>query len=157
MTFDSNEPLLGIGIAAKKLGVSPELLRLYEREGLVVTHKTKSGHRLYSEKDLEWINGFREQMTENRMNIAGVRMLLALMPCWDIKSNSSKTVCKTCKAYKNSHVVCWTLTVRESNGCKDGSCRECEVYILACQADKLNHMHVVIDDKIPGYSKNLNE
>ena len=67
MTFDSNEPLLGIGIAAKKLGVSPELLRLYEREGLVVAHKTKSGHRLYSERDLEWIDCFREQITKNKM------------------------------------------------------------------------------------------
>ena len=44
MAFDSNEPLLGIGLAAKKLGVSPELLRLYEREGLVITHKTNIVH-----------------------------------------------------------------------------------------------------------------
>ncbi|NHZ84700.1 MAG: MerR family transcriptional regulator [Planctomycetia bacterium] len=146
MTFDSNEPLLGIGLAAKKLGVSPELLRLYEREGLVLTHKTRSGHRLYSEKDLEWISGFRKQITENRMNIAGVRLLLALMPCWDIKVKCSKASRKNCKAYKNSHVVCWTLSEQGSNICRESDCRECEVYKHACQADKLNHMHVVIDD-----------
>ncbi len=146
MAFDSYEPLLGIGLAAKKLGVSPELLRLYEREGLVITHKTKSGHRLYSERDLEWIECFRTQITKNRMNIAGIRMLLALMPCWDIKSHSSKADCKNCKAYKNSNVVCWTLTNQESKICKEASCRKCEVYNNACQTDKLNHMYVVIED-----------
>ena len=146
MTFDSNEPLLGIGLAAKKLGVSPELLRLYEREGLVITHKTHSGHRLYSERDLEWIECFRRQITENRMNIAGVRMLLALMPCWNLKSKCTKSDCDSCKAYKNSNVVCWTLTDQESKVCLESTCRECEVYINACRADKLNHMYVVIED-----------
>lgn len=146
MTFNSNEPLLGIGLAAKKLGVSPELLRLYEREGLVITHKTKSGHRLYSERDLEWITCFREQITENRMNIAGVRMLLALMPCWDLKSKCSETDCKNCEAYKNSSVVCWTLTEQGSNVCREADCRDCEVYKHASQADKFNHMYVVIED-----------
>ena len=146
MTFDSNEPIIGIGVASKKLGVSPELLRLYEREGLVVTHKTKSGHRLYSKRDLEWIVCFRKQITEKKMNIAGVRMLLALMPCWNLKSKCSKTDCKNCKAYKNSNVVCWTLTDQGSQVCQETSCRECEVYLNACQSDKLNHMYVVIED-----------
>lgn len=146
MIFDSNEPLLGIGIAAKKLGVSPELLRLYEREGLVITHKTETGHRLYSERDLEWINCFRHQITEDKMNIAGIRMLLALMPCWDIKSKCSKADCKNCKAYKNSGVVCWTLTDQESLVCQEASCRECEVYKHACQASKYENMYIVIED-----------
>ena len=146
MTFDSNDPILGIGIAAKKLGVSPELLRLYEREGLVLSYKTESGHRLYSSRDLDWIACFRKQITEERMNIAGVRMLLALMPCWDLKSKCSKTDCNNCKAYKNSTVVCWTLTDQGSKVCQETSCRDCEVYKNACQADKLKHMYVVIEE-----------
>jgi len=146
MNFDSNEPLIGIGLASKKLGVSPELLRLYEREGLVVTHKTQSGHRLYSERDLEWISCFRQQITKNRMNIAGIRMLLALMPCWDIKSKCSKADCQSCKAYKNSNIVCWSLTDQGSKICQEDTCRDCEVYKQACQAGKLSHMHVVIED-----------
>ena len=145
MLIKANEPLIGIGLAAKKLGVSPELLRLYEREGLLFIYKTKSGHRLFSEKDLEWIQCFREQITENKMNIAGIRLLLALMPCWDINSKCSKTDCKNCKAYKNSKVVCWTLTETGSRVCQASSCRDCEVYRNACQAGKLEHMRVVID------------
>ena len=147
MAFDSNEPLLGIGLAAKKLGVSPELLRLYEREGLVITHKTESGHRLYSARDLEWIECFRVQITKHRMNIAGIRVLLALMPCWNLKSKCSKTDCKNCKAFKNSRVVCWTLTDQSSKVCKEANCRNCNVYTNACRADKLSHMYVVIEDE----------
>ena len=146
MLFNVNEPLLGIGIAAKKLGVSPELLRLYEREGLLFIHKTNSGHRLYSERDLEWIQCFREQITKNKMNIAGIRLLLALMPCWDINSKCSKKDYLNCVAYKNSKIVCWTLTNKGSKVCLAGSCRDCEVYSNACQAGKLEKMYVVIKD-----------
>lgn len=146
MLFNANEPLLGIGLAAKKLGVSPELLRLYEREGLILIHKTNSGHRLFSERDLEWIQCFREQITEHKMNIAGIRLLLALMPCWDINSKCSKKTCLNCAAYKNSKVVCWTLTEAGSRICQANSCKDCAVYIHACQAGKLGHMRVVIED-----------
>ena len=147
MAFDSNEPLLGIGIAAKKLGVSPELLRLYEREGLILAHKTSSGHRLYSERDLEWIGCFRLQITKNKMNLAGIRMLLALMPCWDMKSKCSKKECNDCKAYKNANVVCWTLNDQGSKVCQEETCRECVVYNNACQAGKLEKMYVVIENE----------
>ncbi|NHZ86777.1 MAG: MerR family transcriptional regulator [Planctomycetia bacterium] len=146
MTFDPNEPIIGIGIAAKKLGVSPELLRLYEREGLVVSYKTESGYRLYSERDLEWIDCFRHQITDNKMNIAGVRMLLALMPCWNLKSKCNKKDCQDCKAYKNSNVVCWTLTDQGSKVCRQESCRECAVYRHACTAGKLDKMYVVMEE-----------
>jgi MerR family transcriptional regulator/heat shock protein HspR len=147
MTLDPNEPILGIGVASKKLGVSPELLRLYEREGLVIAHKTPSGHRLYSERDLEWIECFRRQITENKMNIAGVRTLLALMPCWNLKSKCTKRDCEDCKAYKNSTVVCWTLTDQGSKVCREESCRDCIVYNNACAAGKLERSYIVIEDE----------
>jgi len=147
MTINPTDPILGIGIAAKKLGVSPELLRLYEREGLIIAHKTPSGHRLYSERDVEWIECFRKQITDNKLNIAGVRMLLALMPCWNMKSKCSKADCSSCLAYKNSTVVCWTLTDQGSKVCREESCRECVVYNNACQAGKLERSYIVIEDE----------
>lgn len=144
MVIDHNEPIMGIGIVAKKLGVTTELLRVYEREGLIIPHKTKSGYRFYSEKDIEWIECFRNQITKNKMNIAGVRMLLALMPCWKLKSKCNIKDCQGCKAYKNSSVVCWTLTDQESKVCKKENCRECNVYRDACRAGKLENMYVVL-------------
>jgi len=146
MTIDQNDPIMGIGIIAKKLGITAELLRVYEREGLIIPYKTKSGYRFYSEKDIEWIECFRKQITKEKMNIAGVRLLLALMPCWKLKSGCNIKDCQGCKAYKNSSVVCWTLTDQESDVCKEENCRECNVYRSACKAGKLKKMYVVIED-----------
>lgn len=46
-----------IGQVAKKLGVSTHTLRYYDKEGLLpFIHKTSSGLRVFSEKDLEWLS-----------------------------------------------------------------------------------------------------
>ncbi len=145
MDYDPREPLLSIGVASKKLGVSPEALRLYEREGLIITHKTMTGRRLYSQSDLEWVDCFREQIQKNKMNIAGIRLLLALMPCWELKP-CTKEERKNCPAHKNSQVVCWTLEEHPCEACKDTECRDCHIYMDACQAGKLDKMYVVVND-----------
>lgn len=100
MKINSNDPILGIGIAAKKLGVSAELLRLYEREGLVKSHRAASGHRFYSEEDLLWVECFREQINQNKMNLAGIKVILDLCHCWDFKNGCPKTDCEGCENHK---------------------------------------------------------
>jgi DNA-binding transcriptional MerR regulator len=46
---------LSVGEAAREAGVSIDTLRYYEREHLLRTERTPSGHRRYSSGDLEWI------------------------------------------------------------------------------------------------------
>jgi len=48
-------PLLSVREASDQTGVSIYTLHYYEREGLLHTARTDSGHRRYSESDLEWI------------------------------------------------------------------------------------------------------
>ena len=141
ITTKPEEPIISIGVAAKKLGVSPESLRLYEREGLVIPYRTSTGRRLFSQKDLEWIDCFRTQIIENKMNFAGIRILLALMPCWDIKPCSEEER-KNCNVYFHSDVVCWTLEKTSSRDCNNVECRECIVYHDACRAGKLDTMYI---------------
>ena len=45
--------MYSIGTVARMLGISVFTLRKYEREGLIVSFKKKSGHRLYSASDVE--------------------------------------------------------------------------------------------------------
>ncbi len=146
MIFNPNDPILGIGIAAKKLGISPQSLKKYESEGLLITHKTESGHRLYSERDLEWIDFLHHQIIDNKMKIAGLRLLLALIPCWAIKSRCSKIDYNNCKAYKNYNVVCWTLDDQGSRLCREENCRDCIVYNHASQGDNLKNMYAAVED-----------
>jgi DNA-binding transcriptional MerR regulator len=46
-----------IAEAAERLGLSPDTLRYYERDGLLVETpgRAPSGHRRYTENDLSWI------------------------------------------------------------------------------------------------------
>ena len=142
---DPYEPVISIGIAAKKLGVSPETLRLYERERLVLPYKTRTNRRLYSHKDLEWIDCFRKQITERGLNIAGVRLLLALIPCWDIKPCTQEER-SNCLAYMNAEIVCWSLPEHGSKSCDVDECQKCTVYRTACKAGKLKEIYLTVND-----------
>ena len=143
---DPYEPIISIGIAAKKLGISPETLRLYEREGLVIPYKTPTKRRLYSQKDLEWVDCFRKQIKKNGLNIAGVRVLLALIPCWELKP-CSKADQEKCVAYMNGEKVCWMIDDRSDTACAQEDCQQCTVYRTACRAGKLHEIFLKVNNK----------
>lgn len=151
MIIYPTDSILSIGIAAKKLGVSPQLLKKYEREGLMIAEKTESAHRLYSERDLEWIDFLHHQIMDNKMKVAGLRLLLALIPCWDIQSKCSSADCNNCEAYKNYNVICWTIEDQGSRLCRENSCRDCVVYNYASLPNNLKKMYAAIE----GDRKNL--
>lgn len=44
---------VSVGEAARETGVSVDTLRYYEREDLLRVERSSSGHRRYSERDLE--------------------------------------------------------------------------------------------------------
>jgi DNA-binding transcriptional MerR regulator len=46
---------LSVKDAANQTGVTVYTLHYYEREGLLCTSRTQSGHRRYAESDLSWI------------------------------------------------------------------------------------------------------
>ena len=142
---DSYEPIMSISVAAKKLGVSPESLRLYERESLVLPYKTRTNRRLYSQKDLEWIKCFRRQITERGLNFAGIRVLLALIPCWDLKPCTQEERAN-CPAYMNGEIVCWSSSEHGSKSCEINECQNCKVYRTACRAGKLHEIFLKVNN-----------
>jgi len=74
-----------IGAVARHFGVSVDLLRLYEREGLLIPLKSPRGTRYYTQHDYSWIGTILRLVREARLNFAGIRRLLALLPCWEIR------------------------------------------------------------------------
>jgi MerR-like DNA binding protein len=74
-----------IGAVAKHFSVSVDLLRLYEREGLLIPLKSPRGTRYYTQHDYLWIGTILRLVREARLNFAGIRRLLALLPCWEIR------------------------------------------------------------------------
>lgn len=122
----SNEPVYSIGAAANLIGLSVQMLRLYEAEGLVLPFKKSSLHRIYSEADIERIRCIRKMINEEKISIVGIKRLLALIPCWAIK-NCPKVVRENCKAFTDHTQPCW-LQKETSNGCDNTACRLCPVY-----------------------------
>ena len=67
------------GEVAKKLGLTKDGLRYYEKEGLLPPIKrNQSGHRSYSEADVEWIFLIR-CLRDTDMPIAKIKQYVALL------------------------------------------------------------------------------
>lgn len=66
-----------ISVAAELVGLHPQTLRHYEREGLVVPRRTAGGIRLYGRRDLARLHRIAE-LTAEGLNLAGVRRVLDL-------------------------------------------------------------------------------
>lgn len=126
MTINNNEPIYTISNAANILGISIHTLRMYEREGLILPFRKNSNQRLYSNKDLERVKCIKKTINDDKINIEGIRRVLALIPCWSIIDCTSKD--KTnCEFYSTYTKPCWMLK-HNDNICQDKDCRECEVY-----------------------------
>lgn len=124
------DPVISIGTAAKKLNLSASALRKYEREGLLIYHRTPSGRRLLSRADIERIQAIQHLLGDVGLNIEGIRRLLALLPCWTLKPCGNKCTpakAKACAALTDCQVPCW---MQESHLCAASAedCRQCDVY-----------------------------
>lgn len=139
-----SEDLFGIGESAKKVGLSIPTLRLYEKEGMVIPLKTKNKRRFYSQVDLRIIRSVHRLIQRAGMNFAGIRRLLALMPCWEMKP-CCEGAHRTCAVPTISDRPCWAV---EDTVCRqmDADCRSCPVYARA--ADVAEMKTVIYEEKV---------
>ena len=137
--------LYTIGEAARWLGVSVATIRLYEREGLVIPVRKPSGHRLFSETDIQRLHCIRETITTDKVSIAGLRRMLALIPCWTIK-NCPPAERDACPAFRHHTTPCWSLPDRKWD-CADSDCRTCRVYCSIADCGGLKEMIINLTTK----------
>jgi len=133
----SAERWYSIGTAARILGVSVPTIRLYEREGLILPYRKPSGHRLFSDSDLERIRCLRRTINEKKISIAGIRTMLSMVPCWSLMGCPPEAH-SSCKAVTTIGSPCWTLTSKPWQ-CGTAECRECAVYQRVSDCDSLKH------------------
>jgi MerR family transcriptional regulator, heat shock protein HspR len=141
--FTQRPPVNGkikIGAVARHFNISVDLLRLYEREGLLIPLKSSKGTRYFTEQDYVWIGTVLRLVREARLNFAGIRHLLALLPCWEIRSCGHDKK-EACPIVKDSTAPCWT-----NRGCCGNNsaedCYYCPVYRSAPQCDNLKALLV---------------
>jgi len=133
-----------IGAVARHFNISVDLLRLYEREGLLIPLKSPKGTRYFTEQDYLWIGTVLRLVREARLNFAGIRHLLALLPCWEIRDCGYEKK-QACPIVKDSTSPCWT-----NRGCCPQSnpqsntedCYYCPVYRSAPACENLRALLV---------------
>ena len=92
LNFSSNG-LFTLSVAAEIIGVHPRTLIIYEKEGLVVPHRTKTNRRRFSKQDIRRLQFVRFLTHERRVNLAGVESILSLVDLAEKKGfNLRKTV-----------------------------------------------------------------
>jgi DNA-binding transcriptional MerR regulator len=126
MNHNLIDPLISIGALAEKVGLSVSAIRKYEVAGLIIPHRTNSGHRLFSFEDITRIRVIQHMIKELGFNAEGIRRLQALLPCWDLLP-CEKKIRDECPAYRDNSKPCWMM--KDAHCTLQGNeCRDCVVY-----------------------------
>jgi len=75
---EKHRPKYPISVVAEMVGVHPQTLRLYEREGLIKPQRTSRQTRLYSEADIERLKSIISLTQDMGVNLAGVELILRM-------------------------------------------------------------------------------
>jgi len=136
--LDPDRPVYSIGSVARMLEVSVQTLRLYEAEGLIVPGKSAGGQRRYSESDIRRLECIREAINKEKMTIAGIRRMQALVPCWSIVKCTPDQR-DACPAFREHDGGCWTYK-HDRNPCAARECRTCDVYRLSTTCEGIKQI-----------------
>jgi MerR family transcriptional regulator, heat shock protein HspR len=137
-TPPSDIPVYSIGTVARILGISVEVIRLYERRGLILASRSIGQQRLFSESDVERIRCIRSAINEHKISIEGIRRIHSMIPCWE-HVQCTENERNECPAFHLTQAGCWTHK-HEGNTCATRDCRGCKVYQLSANCDKVKEL-----------------
>lgn len=127
-----NNPVYTLGIAAQLSNIPAHSIRQYIDKGLLLPFKQDSKRHLFSQNDISRLKHIHILIHEKGLNFAGIRALMAMLPCWAIRQCSENDR-KLCGARSEDSYPCWEAS-EKGTLCKNMNCRECEVYIKLSQA-----------------------
>ena len=125
-SISSITPVFTLSTTAGLSGIPAHSIRQYIDKGLIIPFKKKSSRNLFSQVDILRLKFIHKLLDEDGLNIAGIRTLLAIIPCWTIRECSDKER-KKCQAFQSNSYPCWEAS-EKGKLCKNTNCRECEVY-----------------------------
>jgi MerR family transcriptional regulator, heat shock protein HspR len=123
---ESTTPVFTLSTTSTLSGIPGHSIRQYIDKGLIIPFKKESRRNLFSLVDILRLKYIHNLLSEDGLNIVGIRALLALIPCWAI-TECSMAERKTCRAYHSDAYPCWEAS-EKGTLCKNTNCRECEVY-----------------------------
>ena len=131
--LDKTEPIYTLSVAARLSETPQHSIRQYIDKGLIIPFRTETHRHLFSEVDISRLKCIRRYLNELGLNIAGIKALLSLVPCWVLRPCSTEAR-ENCEAYHTSSYPCWEAT-HKGPECKNMDCRICNVYRMTerCQ------------------------
>ena len=79
ISLSREDPVYGIGIVSKIVGLHQQTLRNYERWNLIVPFRSPGGTRYYSIIDIEKIEKVKDWIEKFGINRAGIEIITELM------------------------------------------------------------------------------
>jgi len=125
-SIESTTPVYTLSITSELSGIPVHSIRQYIDKGLIIPFRKESNRHLFSQVDILRLKYIQKLLVEDGLNIAGIRSVLALIPCWAIRECSAEEREK-CQAFQSNAFPCWEAS-EKGTLCKNTDCRECEVY-----------------------------
>jgi len=119
-------PVYTLSTTSTLSGIPVHSIRQYIDKGLIIPFKKESNRNLFSQVDILRLKYIQKLLNKDGLNIAGIRTLLALIPCWTI-TQCSLAERQKCQAYHSDASPCWDAS-EKGTLCKNTNCKECEVY-----------------------------
>ena len=126
ISIANTTPVYTLSIASTLSGIPVHSIRQYIDKGLIIPFTKETGRHLFSQIDILRLQYVHKLLVEGGLNIAGIRALFALIPCWAIRSCSVKDRGK-CEAFRSDTYPCWEASEKGPE-CKNNDCRDCDVY-----------------------------
>jgi hypothetical protein len=141
--MDANKPVLTLGIISQLSGIPAHSVRQYIEKGLIIPYKQDNKRHLFCMNDVSRLKHIHSLIHDQGLNFAGIRSLLAMVPCWGIHECSEEDR-QNCEAYSSNSTPCWEAS-EKGRICKNKECRECEVY--TCLSFSMDIKSVIRDSK----------
>jgi MerR family transcriptional regulator/heat shock protein HspR len=124
--LESTTPVYTLGTTSTLSEIPIHSIRQYINNGLIIPFRKESNRHLFSQVDILRLKYIHKLLVEDGLNIAGIKSLFALIPCWAIRKCTSDEREK-CQAFHSDTFPCWDAS-EKGPLCKNSNCRECEVY-----------------------------
>ncbi len=126
ISVESTTPIYTLSTTSTLAGIPAHSIRQYIDKGLIIPFRKESNRNLFSQVDILRLKYVNKLLAEDGLNIAGIRSLLAMIPCWAIRKCSAEAR-EQCQAFQSNTFPCWEAS-EKGISCKNANCRECEVY-----------------------------
>ncbi|MFY9153208.1 MAG: MerR family transcriptional regulator [Prolixibacteraceae bacterium] len=125
-SIESTTPVYTLSTTSTLSGIPVHSIRQYIDKGLIIPFRKETNRNLFSRVDILRLKYIHKLLVDDGLNIAGIRSLFALIPCWAIRKCSADERL-SCQAFESTSYPCWEASEKGIR-CKNSDCRECEVY-----------------------------